>query len=70
MSTSNGQNPAGFERLIQQAEDRLRTLLWKAYHQDNWLEAIEEIKPQMKLISELHEKDREYWEGYNEPDLK
>lgn len=71
MSTSNGQNPADFARLIQQAKDRLHTLLWNAYHQDNWdTAAIEEIKSQIKLISELLEKDREYWEGFNEPDLK
>lgn len=64
------QNPADFARLIQQAKDRIHTLLWNAYHNEDWNSAIEEIKSQMKLISELLKKDSEYWDGYNEPNLK
>lgn len=53
---------------IEQAEQQIRILLWRAYNNDSeWSEVIEAIKPQLKLIHELSKKEREWWEDYNEP---
>jgi len=52
---------------LDQAHSRLQQLLWNAYFKNNWDEAIEDIKLQMKVICDLGEKEHKWWEDYNEP---